>query len=157
VHLPIDLVQDNQLPAIRSILRSVTKLAGHIVLYDGVCHLCTGAVRFIIKRDPSGLFRFVSLQSETGKALLRQHHVSPTEVGSVMLIVNGNSHVRSDAVLLILRQLSGGWRLLSFLRVVPRPLRDFFYRLVARFRYQFFGKRATCLVALPGSEDRFLG
>lgn len=128
----------------------------HIILFDGICNLCAGAVQFIIKRDPEGQFSFASLQSEAGKLLLRQHQVSPSATDSVVLISKGRVYTRSDAALLILRQLSGGWKIVSYFLIVPRPIRDFFYRLVARFRYQFFGKRSDCLVSLPGWEGRFL-
>lgn len=134
----------------------MSKLVRHIVLYDGVCNLCTRTVRFIIQRDPAGHFCFASLQSHIGQTFLRQYLDSTGGSGSVVLIMNGQAFVRSDAVLLIMRHLSGGWRAVAYLKVLPRSLRDFFYRLIARYRFPLFGKRATCLVALPGWESRFL-
>lgn len=144
------------MPDFRSILHLVSKLVRHIVLYDGVCNLCTRTVRFIIQRDPAGHFCFASLQSPIGQTFLRQYLDSASEAGSVVLIINGKAYVRSDAVLLIMRHLSGGWRAVAYLKMLPRPLRDFFYRLIARYRFRLFGKQATCLVALPGWESRFL-
>ncbi|MFM8806961.1 MAG: thiol-disulfide oxidoreductase DCC family protein [Sphingomonadales bacterium] len=134
----------------------MSKLVRHIVLYDGVCNLCTRSVRFIIERDAVGLFCFASIQSSAGQAFLRKYLGEVTEVGSVVLIENEKVYVRSDAALLILRRLPGAWRFLYYLMIVPRPLRDLVYRLIARYRYHLFGVRATCLVALPGWEGRFL-
>lgn len=129
----------------------------HIILYDGVCNLCTGAVRFVLQRDPTGHFFFASLQSDSGKSLLRNYPELTHAAESVVLIAQGQVFVRSDAVLRIVRQLSNGWKFLYFLIYVPRPLRDLLYRLVARFRNRFFGIRSSCLVSLPGWEERFLG
>lgn len=134
----------------------MSDLVRHIVLYDGVCNLCARTVRFIIQRDPAGYFCFASIQSTVGKVLMQKYLGSATEVGSVVLIANEKAYVRSDAALLILRHLSGAWRFLSYLMIVPRPLRDLVYRLIARYRYRLFGVRATCLLALPGWEGRFL-
>jgi predicted DCC family thiol-disulfide oxidoreductase YuxK len=145
------------LPEIQAILQVVDKPGCHIVLYDGVCNLCTGVVRFIIKRDPHAYFSFASLQSEMGKTLLDKYLGSTGKLGSVVLIADQKAYIRTDAVLMVLRHLSGGWRLFSVLLFVPRPLRDLLYELVARTRYLFFGTRSTCLVSLPGWEDRFLG
>ena len=134
----------------------MSELVRHIVLYDGVCNLCARTIRFIIQRDPAGYFCFASIQSTAGKALLQKYLGSATEVGSVVLIANEKAYVRSDAALLILRHLPGTWRFLSYLMIVPRPLRDLVYRLIARYRYRLFGVRATCLLTLPGWEGRFL-
>lgn len=140
----------------RLILQPMKQPAFDIVLYDGTCHLCARSVQFIIQRDPKGHFRFAPLQSDVARQLLQQHSYEIEKVSSVLLFSKGQLHARSDAALLILRHLTGGWRLLSFLKIVPRPLRDFFYRLIARYRYHLFGKRATCLVTLPRWEERFL-
>lgn len=130
---------------------------GAIVLFDGVCNLCHGAVRFILKRDGNGHFRFASLQSETGHALLARHFADPGDIpDSMVLIEQGKAHVASDAVLRILPRLGPGWRLLSPLRLVPRVLRDAVYRLVARHRYRLFGRQDQCLIPTPDLQSRFL-
>lgn len=128
----------------------------HIVLFDGSCNLCAGTVQFIIKRDPRGQFSFASLQSASGKSLLRQHAHAADAPGSVVLLSGGNIFLASDAVLRIFRQFSGPWRFLSFFLIIPRPIRDFFYRLIARYRFRLFGTRAVCMHSLPGWEERFL-
>ena len=133
--------------------------SGHdIVLFDGVCNLCTGSVRFIIQRDPGGRFMFASLQSEPGARLTRRHGVATaaTDLSSIVLIANGRAYERSDAALRIARHLSGAWRALWLLRFVPRPIRDAVYGLVARNRYRWFGRQESCMVPTPELRARFL-
>lgn len=128
-----------------------------IVLFDGICNFCASAVQFIIKRDPKGQFRFAALQSEAGKALLQRHSLAVSASNTVVLLSKGHVHIRSNAVLLIARQLTGPWRFLYFLFFIPPPIRDLFYRLIARSRYWVFGKKSACQLSLPGAEQRFLG
>jgi predicted DCC family thiol-disulfide oxidoreductase YuxK len=130
-----------------------------VVLFDGVCNLCNGAVNFIIDRDPKGELRFAALQSKAAADLLRAlGHEAPAPVPDTILFVeDGRVYERSTAVLRIVRHLAGAWRLLAVLAVVPRPVRDFFYRLGARHRYAWFGKASVCRVATPELQARFLG
>jgi len=139
----------------RAILQLLSAPSDHIILYDGFCYLCSRAVQFVLQRDPVGHFCFTSLQSEAGKSILLNYHRSNLALDSVVLISKGRVYTRSDAALLILRHLSGGWRLFSFFLIIPRPIRDLLYRLVARYRYRLFGKRVSCLIALPEWEGRF--
>ena len=119
-----------------------------MVLFDGVCNLCNGAVRFILARDPAGLFRFASLQSEAARRLLRDDGRAET----IVLLEAGKTYTKSTAALRIARGLRFPWPLLYAFVAVPRPLRDLVYDWVARHRYRWFGKRETCL--LPTSEVR---
>jgi predicted DCC family thiol-disulfide oxidoreductase YuxK len=119
-----------------------------VVLFDGVCNLCNGAVRFILARDPAGLFRFASLQSEAARRLLRDDGRAET----IVLLEAGKTYTKSTAALRIARGLRFPWPLLYAFVAVPRPLRDLVYDWVARHRYRWFGKRETCL--LPTSEVR---
>ena len=130
---------------------------GAVVLFDGVCNLCNGSVQFIVRHDPAGRFRFASLQSEAGQALLRRHGLDPHDLFSVILVEGGRAYARSDAALRIARGLSGAWRAAGALRVVPRPLRDAVYGWVARNRYRWFGRREACMVPTPELRARFLG
>jgi predicted DCC family thiol-disulfide oxidoreductase YuxK len=130
---------------------------GAVVLFDGVCNLCNGSVQFIIRHDPAGRFRFASLQSEAGQALLRRHGLDPEDLFSVILVEDGRAHSRSDAALRIAAGLSGGWRAAGALRVVPRPLRDLVYGWVARNRYRWFGRQDACMIPTPELRGRFLG
>lgn len=130
--------------------------AAPIVLFDGACNLCNGAVRFIIERDPRCLFRFASLQSPAGADLARHHGFPGDQLRTVALIDGGRIYTRSSAALRIARRLSGPWKLLTLFAVVPRPLRDVVYDWIARNRYRWFGTAGTCRIPEPGLRDRFL-
>lgn len=128
-----------------------------IVLFDGVCNLCAWAVRFIIGRDPAGRFRFASLQSAAGRELLAHHGLpAPAEPDSVVLIEGGRAYLRSDAALRIARGLRPPWPLVYAAVVVPRPIRDWAYNLIARNRYRWFGRQEACWLPTPALRARFL-
>lgn len=127
-----------------------------VILFDGVCHLCQGAVKFIIKRDPAGRFRFASLQSQAGSRMLRAAEACEESLDSVVLIERGTYYTRSAAALRIARGLRYPWPLLYALIVVPRGLRDAVYRYVAKHRYRWFGKDESCLVPTRELKERFL-
>ena len=116
----------------------------HIVVFDGMCNLCSAVVDFISARDPRNAFTFVPMQSPRGQQLLKAHGVSIDRVDTFLLIRNGGALVRSDAAIAIAAELRRPWNLLATLRLVPRPIRDRVYSFVASYRYRWFGKRATC-------------
>jgi predicted DCC family thiol-disulfide oxidoreductase YuxK len=122
-----------------------------VVLFDGVCNLCNGAVRFVTRRDRAGRFDFTALQSETGARLLRQFGRGSAlgEPEALVLIEGTRVYTHSDAVLRIARSLDGAWPLLGLLLLVPRVIRDAAYRFVARRRYRWFGRVADCTVPPP--------
>ena len=115
-----------------------------MVLYDGTCNFCEGAVRFIQARDPRGRFHFMALQSAPGRELLRACGLPDTRSPSLILVERGLPSQASTAVLRITRRLRGLWPLCAGLLLVPRPLRDAAYGAVARRRYRWFGRRDTC-------------
>ncbi|RDI96272.1 thiol-disulfide oxidoreductase DCC family protein [Meiothermus sp. QL-1] len=127
-----------------------------VVLFDGVCNLCNGVVRFILRHDPEGRFRFAAQQSEVGQALLRRYGLGGTPLADSVVVIEGNRvYLESDAALAILRRLPGyAW--LYALRHLPRPLRDGLYRLVARHRYRIFGRQEACWRPTPELKERFL-
>ncbi|MCQ4086749.1 thiol-disulfide oxidoreductase DCC family protein [Saccharibacillus sp. JS10] len=128
-----------------------------IVLIDGVCHFCQGAVRFIVKRDPEGVFNFASLQSEPGARLSGgQGFEESGEPNTLVLVESGRRTVRSSAALRIARRLRFPWPLLYAFIIIPRPLRDAVYRYIARNRYRWFGKDDVCPLPPPGVRERFL-
>ena len=127
-----------------------------LVLFDGVCNLCSGSVQFIIKRDPQMRFRFASLQSPTGQQLLKKFNLSHTAMHSIVLVTNNHYAERSDAALEIARHLSGGWPLFYFFKIIPRFIRDAVYNLIARNRYRFFGKKDACWIPTPDLKSRFI-
>jgi predicted DCC family thiol-disulfide oxidoreductase YuxK len=123
-----------------------------IVLFDGVCNLCNAAVRFILARDPTGRFRFASLQSGTARRLLGGQ--PPSE--SMVLLEEGKSYIKSAAALRIARGLSFPWPVLYAFIAVPTPIRNLIYDWVARHRYRWFGKRETCMVPTAEFRERFI-
>ena len=127
-----------------------------IILFDGVCNLCDRAVQFVLDRDPEGVFRFASLQSETGRSLMRQHQLDPDALSSVVVVDGKRAYTRSDAALRIARDLRAPWGALSGFRVVPRVLRDGIYDFVAARRYRWFGTREACRIPTPDVAARFL-
>jgi predicted DCC family thiol-disulfide oxidoreductase YuxK len=124
-----------------------------IVLFDDVCSLCNASVQFIIVRDPHAVFRFASLQSETGAALREKFGVP--EVDSLVLLEDGRYYMKSSAALRICRRLAGAWKLFYIFWLVPKPLRDYVYDFVAKHRYEWFGKRDHCLMPTPDIRARF--
>jgi predicted DCC family thiol-disulfide oxidoreductase YuxK len=127
-----------------------------VILFDGVCNLCNTAVQFVIERDPTAIFRFAALQSDFGQAILAKNAVN-TEGGDTMILVeNGQVYDRSTAALRIAKSLSGGIQLLSVFLIVPKPIRDFFYKIIARNRYRWFGKQESCWLPTKELKARFL-
>lgn len=129
----------------------------HIVIFDGVCNFCNGAVNFIIKRDPQGLFAFTPMQSQLAKNLLAQHQISNVGIDTFVLIKAGQVYVFSNAALEIAKDLQGHWYLFNVFRVLPSGLRDFFYKLFARNRYRLFGRSDTCRLPTEKLKARFIG
>ncbi len=127
-----------------------------IVLFDGVCNMCNGAVDFILQRDSAGRFKFASLQSEAAQAIYARHGRKPGDLSTMALVEDGKIYTRSTAALRIARRLDGLWPLMYGFIVVPPILRDAIYRWVAANRYRWFGKRETCRVPTPDEQARFL-
>ena len=134
-----------------------TAAAGDIVLYDGLCGLCSRVVRYIAQHDARRRFRFATLDSDAARALLEGAAVPSLLPDSVILVEAGGAVlVESDAALRIAGSLDGPVRHLARLRFVPRPLRDGVYRLVARTRYRIFGRHDVCEIPAPWMRERFL-
>jgi predicted DCC family thiol-disulfide oxidoreductase YuxK len=128
----------------------------NILLFDGVCNLCSKTVQFIIRKDPKAKFRFASLQSQSGQLLLTQLDLPPDTFNSLIYIRDKRFYLKSTAVLKVLQELSGGWRLLFCLIILPRFIRDFVYDFIAKRRYFIFGKSETCWIPSQEYLDRFL-
>ena len=127
-----------------------------IILYDGVCVLCSGMVRFVARRDPDRVFRFAPIQTPYGRALAETLGIDPDDPDSNAVVVDGLGHRRSDAAIAVLARLPG-WRRARIHRLEPRPIRDAIYRLVARHRYRIFGRRDSCDLGGPDLRDRVIG
>lgn len=131
--------------------------SANIVFYDGVCGLCDWTVQFVLKRDQARKIFFAPLQGETA----RQRADLPDDLKSIVFITNCGTaqekiYFRSDAVLRILNQIGGFWRVVSWLRIIPRLLRDATYNAIAQRRYRWFGKFDECRVPPPEIRARFL-
>jgi predicted DCC family thiol-disulfide oxidoreductase YuxK len=127
-----------------------------LVLYDGVCGLCSRSVRFLIKRDRDRALRFAPLQGETAARMRERHPQIPATLESVVLIEGDRVHLRSKAFLHVSRYLTRPWRWGWYLRWMPGFLLDLGYRLIARFRYRIWGKSDTCELPAPEERERFL-
>lgn len=127
-----------------------------IVLFDGVCHLCQAAVRFIIDRDPSGRFVFASLQSDIATRLLGKAIPEGEALGSLVLVEKGVSYTHSAAALRIARRLRFPWPAVYIFILVPPMIRDGVYNFIAARRYRWFGKDAACMVPTPEIRRRFI-
>jgi predicted DCC family thiol-disulfide oxidoreductase YuxK len=127
----------------------------NIILFDGVCNLCNGLVKFMFKYDKKAVFSFASLQSETAEILLKKAGL--TEVpDSVIVIKEGKALVKSEAALSIIKQLGGLFKLLLVFRLFPRSIRDRIYDEVAKRRYKWFGKKESCMIPTKEQRKRFL-
>ena len=132
-----------------------------VLLYDGVCGLCNKSVQMILDHDKRKEMLFAALQSDYGKQVISRH-AELEKVDSIVFVEHeaGASRervfVRSDAALRVASYLGGAWKLLLIFRIVPRPIRDFFYDLVAKYRYRFFGKHDSCMLPSADVRSRFL-
>lgn len=126
-----------------------------IILFDGVCNLCSSSVQQVLTHDAAGYFQFASLQGAAGQQLLQQHGLPLTDFNSFVLIEDGEVYTRSTAALRAARHLRG-YKWLYPLIVVPRFLRDAVYNLVARNRYRWFGHKNECWLPRPEWRSRFL-
>jgi predicted DCC family thiol-disulfide oxidoreductase YuxK len=125
-----------------------------IILFDGVCNFCNGSVKFIIEHDRRDYFRFAPLQSNIGQKYAEKFDLS--DIDSIILIEGEKAWTHSTAALKIARNLGGIWSVLYLLIIVPRFIRDFFYRLFAKNRYRLFGKTDQCLIPTPEIRQKFL-
>lgn len=127
-----------------------------VIVFDGVCVLCNGWVRFLLRHDHARRFRFAAMQGEAGERLLAAHGLDVDDPFSFLLLDARGAHVDSDAVLDVLAALGWPWRASAMLRLLPRPWRDAAYRTLARNRYRWFGRHDACMVPAATDADRFL-
>lgn len=129
---------------------------GEILVFDGVCVLCSRSVAFVLAHDRACRYRFAALQTRSGRELLVRNGLDPADPVSMLLTDGSRVWTESDAILRVMAGFGGAWRLAALLRAVPRPLRDWAYRTVARNRYQWFGKRDACILPAADIAHRFL-
>jgi len=126
----------------------------NIILFDGVCNLCDFSVQFVIKHDKNAYFHFAAQQSEVGQGLVKKHQLESLD--SIILIKDETSYTYSSAVIEIAKHLDGGWKYFAMFRFLPTVIRDFIYKLVAKYRYSIFGKKDVCMIPILENEERFL-
>ncbi len=133
----------------------MTSTPAPIWLYDGVCVLCSGGVRYTLRHERDRAIRFVAIQSREGRALAQAHGLDADDPDSFLFIENGRALTKSDGVLTLIRHLGGPARLLLLGRFLPRPWRDWLYDRLARNRYRLFGRKDSCDLPAPAARRRF--
>jgi predicted DCC family thiol-disulfide oxidoreductase YuxK len=127
-----------------------------IVIFDGLCNLCVRSVKFIINHETDQSLRFTPLQSPAGARLLREFGFDPEDAKSFVLVADRKPYVKSDAAIRVARHLRGGWRLIGAIKIIPRPIRNWTYDVIARNRYRWFGRSEACMVPTPELLSRFV-
>jgi predicted DCC family thiol-disulfide oxidoreductase YuxK len=127
-----------------------------VILFDGICNLCCGWVQFLIRMDKKMLFKFASLQSDSGKIFLKSIKMSTNHMETVVYLKKDRVYTESTAILEILTDLGGIWKAFSIFRIIPNSIRDGLYRFIAKRRYRIFGKRFSCLLPTLENQIRFL-
>jgi predicted DCC family thiol-disulfide oxidoreductase YuxK len=127
-----------------------------VMIFDGVCVLCSGGAAKLIKWDKKGVFRFTTAQSRLGHALLEHYGCDTVSFNTVLLVAGGQGYTKSDAYLETARQLGGLWKILTVFRFTPKFIRDPLYDWKARNRYNWFGKTEYCTLIPQEVRDRFL-
>ena len=130
----------------------MNELPPHVLFYDGVCAMCNGIVKYMVRIDEGQVFHFAPLQGETAELARELYSEFPTEIEAVVYVRDGEVFVRSRAAALAMEQMPYPHKMLSWFRFLPAWLTDFFYGIVARTRYRVFGKYDHC--PLPPVEDR---
>ena len=127
-----------------------------IILFDGVCNLCNGAINFIIERDKKNVFKFATLDSQIAKDLSEKYSIDLSKVDSIILISNKKAFTKSSAALHIAKDLSAAWPLLYSFMVFPKFIRNAVYDFIAKNRYKWFGKKDSCMIPTPELKAKFL-
>jgi predicted DCC family thiol-disulfide oxidoreductase YuxK len=133
----------------------------HLILYDGVCGLCNRLNQFVLPRDPGGLFDFASLQSETGRSIVKRFGRNPDDLDTFYVVTNYRTGspallAKAYAGLFVMKMIGPPWSWLGVLRLLPRALLDWGYDLTARYRYRLFGRFDSCLLPRPEHRNRFI-
>jgi len=127
-----------------------------VILFDGLCNLCSSSVQFIIRHDKKDLFRFASLQGEVGQQVLKAHHLPADDLNSFVLYQQGMVYTKSSGALRVAKQLNGAWPLLYVFIIIPPFIRNAIYSWVASNRYKWFGKKNECWLPTPALRKKFI-
>ncbi|WP_318243529.1 thiol-disulfide oxidoreductase DCC family protein [Fictibacillus norfolkensis] len=137
-------------------MKSNEEITPAVLLFDGVCNLCNGSVQFILKHEKSEKLKFSAIQSDAGQKLLSQHNIDSEQTNSVILISEGVVYTESDAVAKVAEFLKSPYNMGKYMKVVPRQIRNVFYKKVASNRYKWFGQKESCMIPTPDLRNRFL-
>lgn len=127
-----------------------------IILFDGVCNLCNSSVNFIIDRDKKNIFKFAALQSEAGQKILDKSGMNKNDFDSVVLVDENKIYSKSTAALKIVKEFPSLWKTLYVFIIIPSPVRNFIYDLIAKNRYRWFGKKDSCRMPSPELKNKFI-
>ncbi|WP_339661816.1 DCC1-like thiol-disulfide oxidoreductase family protein [uncultured Polaribacter sp.] len=128
-----------------------------IILFDGICNLCNDAVLKVIKNDHKNNFVFAALQSKSGKEIINHLKIDVSKIDSIILYEPGVAYdIKSTAALKIMKDFGGFWFLTQIFGILPISIRDFIYDYIAKNRYQWFGKKESCMIPTPELKAKFL-
>jgi len=122
--------------------------SARIIVFDGICHICSGWMRFLSRHRIEPPFQLIPMQSVAGKALLAEYGIDPEDPATFLVLDEGRQLTQSDATIHVIAALGGIWRMIHAARIVPQRWRDAIYRFLARNRYRWFGRRSTCYIPL---------
>jgi len=128
-----------------------------IILFDGVCNLCSSSINYLIDRDKHDLFRFVSLQSDLGKSLQDYLGIENQNLDTIILYIpNEGYYIKSTAALKVMKVFPGAWKFMQIFTIVPTVIRDVVYNYIAKNRYKWYGKEESCRIPTPELKSKFL-
>ena len=126
-----------------------------VILFDGDCNLCNHFVQFVISKDKKKNINFSSLQSQFGRQIVSKHKLQ--HIDSIIYLNGDNAYTYSDAIIEILKTIEGIWSIIGyFIKIIPKNIRNYFYKIIAKKRFSLFGKTNSCLLPSPELNARFL-
>ena len=128
----------------------------YIIIFDGICNLCNATVQFLINRDKRNIFKFVSMQSDIAKQIFKEYNINFKNLDTIIFIEKNDFYIKSDAILRIFKKLNYPWKVFYFLKFIPKFIRDRIYDIVANNRYNWFGRRNTCMIPSNETKSKFL-
>jgi len=126
-----------------------------VIFFDGVCNLCNASVQFVIEHDQKDQFHFTALQGAYAQEILPKFDADPKQLNTILLLEDGKLYTKSSAALKIAKKLGGLLPLLYVFYIVPKFIRDWFYDLIAKNRYRWWGKEESCWVPTPALKSKF--
>ncbi|ARS40829.1 thiol-disulfide oxidoreductase [Sphingobacteriaceae bacterium GW460-11-11-14-LB5] len=127
-----------------------------IIFFDGVCNLCNASVQFVIAHDKKDQFKFTALQGDYAKEVLSKFNDDPQQLNTILLLQEGRLYTKSSAALRVAGKLNGLIPLLYVFLLVPKFIRDWFYDIIAKNRYQWWGRQESCWVPTPELKSKFI-